>query len=84
MPARRFPPPWAVEDIGAGAWRHYISNRTNCTHNVSELATCFFFIIERTRLSPTGARFIAGVWHVVLMPKLRHGRATLDGDFGTV
>jgi len=25
---------------------HRISNRTNCTHNIRQLAACFFFIIE--------------------------------------
>ena len=48
---------------------HRISNRTNCTHNVRQLAACFF--------SSSSAQ-------VVLMSKWRHGYATLDRDFGRV
>jgi hypothetical protein len=57
--------------------------RHSCGYKLA-LVTCFFFIIESTRLNPAARVFIVVVWRVVLMSKLRHGYATLDRDFGTV
>jgi hypothetical protein len=48
-----------------------ISNRTNCTHNVRQLAVCFFFIIERTSRS-----------NVKVASRLRHPRIVTLVQFG--
>jgi hypothetical protein len=40
------------------------TNRTNCTHNIRQLAACFFFIIERTSRS-----------NVKVASRLRHPRS---------